>query len=174
MDVFETIYERRSVRKYTDKPIENRVMERILDAARWSPNSGNSNAWRFVVVTSPAQKKLLLKFVPGVSDMPAAIIIICIKPKSRRVKETTRLMYMADAAIASENMALAAHSLGIGSCIVVSFADVALRPLLNLPDEVSPYIILTLGYPDESPQPPPRLPINEIAFLDEYGKKWPS
>ncbi len=174
MDVFESIYGRRSVRKYTDKAIENSVMERILDAARWSPNSSNANVWRFVVVTSPAQKKLLLKFVPGVSDMPAAIIVICIEPRQKRVKEAARLIYMADAAIAAENIALAAHSLGIGSCIVVSFADVALRPLLNLPDEISPSIILTLGYPDESPEPPPRLEINEIAFQDEYGKEWSS
>jgi len=174
MDVFETIYGRRSIRKYTDKAIESSSMEKILDAARWSPNGSNANAWRFVVVTSPAQKKLLLKFVPGVSDMPAAIIVVCIEPRQKRVRETARLIYMADAAIAAENIALAAHALGIGSCIVVSFADVALRPLLDLPDEISPYIILSLGYPAESPEPPPRLAIQKIVFLDEYGKEWPS
>jgi nitroreductase len=174
MELFEAIYERRSVRRYTDRPIDRDVMEKLLDAARWAPNGSNNNAWRFVVVTSPIQKQLLLRFTPGVDDVPAALVVICIEPKQKRVKEATRLVYMADAAIAAQNMALAAHSLGIGSCIVVSFADVALRTLLNLPDQVSPYVILTLGYPDETPVPPPRLAIDEIAFMDEYGQEWAS
>lgn len=172
MDLSEAIYERRSVRKYTDRPIDRAVVEQLLDAARWAPNGGNNNDWRFVVVTSPVQKKLLLQFAPGVDAMPAAIIVICIQPSQRQVKEAIRLMHMADAAIASQNIALAAHGLGIGSCIVVSFAEVALRTLLDLPDEVKPYILVTLGYPDETPEPPPRLAIEEIAFEDEYGRKW--
>ena len=86
--------------------------------------------------------------------------------------EAIRLLHMADAAIAAENIALAAHGLGIGTCIVVSFAEVALRTLLDLPDEVKPYILVTLGYPDETPKPPPRLPIEGIAFEDEYGREW--
>jgi nitroreductase len=174
MDLFETIYGRRSVRRYTDQPIEHDVLEKLLDAARWAPNGSNNNAWRFVVVASPVQKQLLLRFTPGVDDVPAAIVVVCIEPKQKRVKEPTRLVYMADAAIAAQNMALAAHALGIGSCIVASFADVALRTLLNLPDQISPYVILTLGYPDESPEPPPRLGIDEIAFMEEYGQEWTS
>ena len=174
MDVFDALHDRRSIRRYTDQTIESGVMEKLLDAARWAPNSGNANAWRFVVVASPSQKQLLLNFAPGVSHMPAAIIVICTEPKQKRLKEAHRLMYMADAAIASQNIALAAHALGIGTCIVVSFADVVLRSLLSLPEEVMPNIIVTLGYPDESPEPPPRLPLDEIAFMEEYGKEWRS
>ena len=175
MDIFEAIYERRSVRKFTDQPIKPEDMEKILDAARWAPNGGNNNPWRFVVVTSAVQKKLLLKFAPGISDMPAAMIAICIEPKQKKkLKDNVRMMYMADAAIASENICLAAHALGIGSCIVISFAAVAISPLLNLPENISPYLMVTLGYPDETPKPPPRLPISEITFQDEYGKEWSS
>ena len=174
MDLFQTILERRSVRRYTGETIGQDLLEKLLDAARWAPNGSNNNAWRFIVVTSPVQKQLLLQFTPGVDDMPAAIIAICIEPKQRRVKEAARLLHMADAAIAAENMALVAHALGLGSCIVVSFASLALRTLLNLPEEISPYVLLTLGYPAEAPEPPPRLPIAEIAFLDEYGKEWPA
>jgi nitroreductase len=174
MDLFQAIHQRRSVRKYTNTAIDRAVMVQLLDAARWSPNGGNNNDWRFVVVTSPVQKKLLLQFAPGVDAMPAAIIVVCIQPSQRQVKEAIRLLHMADAAIASQNIALAAHGLGIGSCIVVSFAEVALRALLDLPDKVTPYILVTLGYPDETPEPPPRLPIEAIAFYDEYGREWGS
>jgi len=172
MDLFETIYGRRSIRRYTDQPIERAVLEKLLDAARWAPSSGNRNPWRFVVVTSAVQKQLLLRFTPGAGGLPAAIIVICIEPKESDVKEGARLIYMADAAIASQNIALAAHALGLGTCMVVSFAAVALRTLLNLPDEVFPCILLTAGHPAESPEPPPRRPIDEIAFSDEYGQEW--
>ena len=174
MDIMQTIYERRSIRKYTDQPIDKGILEKLLDAARWAPNGGNRNVWRFIVVTSETQKKLLLKFTPGVFDMPAALVVICIEPEQKRVKEAAQMVHMADAAIAAENIVLAAHSMGIGSCIVVSFADIAIRTILNLPEQISPKILVTLGYPDESPEPPPREPITEIAFEDKYGNKWSS
>jgi nitroreductase len=125
-----------------------------------------------VVVTSPVQKQLLLKFTPGAAHPPAAIIVICIEPKEDYVQEAARLIYMADAAIAAQNIVLAAHSLGLGTCMVVSFAGVAFRTLLNLPEKVFPCMLLTLGYPAESPEPPPRRPINELAFSEEYGREW--
>lgn len=174
MGIMQTIFERRSIRKYTDQPIEKGILEKLLDAARWAPNGGNRNLWRFVVVTSEAQKKLLLKFAPGIFDMPAALVVICIEPNQKRIKEATRMIHMADAGIAAENIVLTAHSLGIGSCIVVSFADLAIRKILKIPERITPYIIVTLGYPDESPEPPPRKLITDIAYEDEYGIEWSS
>ncbi|MGD8491500.1 MAG: nitroreductase family protein [Anaerolineae bacterium] len=172
MDLFEAIHGRRSIRRYTAEPLAPDALETLLDAARWAPNAGNWNAWRFVVVTSPVQKQLLLKFTPGVDDVPAAVIVICIEPKQKQVKEAARLVYVADAAIAAENMALAAHGLGLGSCIVVSFAEAALRAVLKLPEAVFPCMLLTVGHPAEAPPPPPRRPLAEIAFTDEYGQEW--
>jgi nitroreductase len=174
MDIMKTIYERRSVRQYTDQQIDKDILGKLLDAAIWAPNGGNLNPWRFIVVTSDAQKKLLLKFTPGIFDMPAAMVVICTESKQKRVNENKRMIHMADAAIAAENIVLAAHSMGIGSCIVVSFADIAIRTILNLPDQLSLNILVTLGYPDESPEPPPRKPITEIAFEDTYGNRWSS
>ena len=118
MDLFKAIKERRSIRKYTDKPIDDTTMEKLLDAARWAPNAGNYNAWRFIVINSPVQTKQLLNFCPGLNDVPAAIVLICSKPKQKKLADKVRLMYMADCAIASQNLVLAAYSEGIGSCVV--------------------------------------------------------
>ena len=172
MDLIRTIQERRSIRKYKDEPIDDIAMEKIIDAARWAPNAGNYNSWRFIVITSAAQKKLLLNFCPGMFDMPAAIVVICAKPKQKKLKEATRLMYMADCAIAAQNIVLTAYSLNIGSCIVISFADKALREILEIPEDVQPYLMVTLGYPGETPEPPARLPISEITYRNSYGKEW--
>ena len=172
MELFKAIRERRSIRKYKDEPIDDSTLEKILDAARWAHNAGNYNSWRFIVVTSPARKKLLLHFCPGIDDVPAAIIVVCAKPKQKRLKEATRLMYMADSAIATQNIVLAAYSLNIGSCVVVSFAGRALGEILNIPKDVKPYLLVTLGYAAENPEPPARLPVSEIAFRNDYGKEW--
>jgi nitroreductase len=172
MDLFKAIRERRSIRKYKDEPIDDSAIEKILDAARWAPNAGNYNSWRFVVITSPAKMKLLLQFCPGIDDVPAAIIVVCAKPKQKRLKDATRLMYMADCAIATQNIVLAAYSLNIGSCVVISFADKALREILNIPEDVQPYLLVTLGYASEVPEPPARLPISKIAFRNDYTKEW--
>jgi nitroreductase len=174
VELFEAIYQRRSIRTFTDQPIEGDVLDELLEVARWAPNGGNRNAWRFIVVTSPMQKQLLLRFAPGIGDTPAAIVVICMEHRQERVKEVSRLWSMADAAIAAQNMALAAHARGLGSCIVVSFAGAAVGTLLNLPKQIVPYIILTLGHAAESPEPPPRRAIEEIAFVDEYGQEWTS
>jgi nitroreductase len=172
MDLYDAIYERRSIRRYTDQPIDDCELEKMLDAARWAPNGGNYNAWRFIVVTSPARNRQLLHFCPGINEVPAAVIVVCAKPKQRRITDKIRLMYMADCAIAAQNIVLAAHSLRIGSCIVVSFADVALREILSIPEDVDPFVMVTLGYASESPEPPERLPISGIAFRNEYGEEW--
>ena len=172
MEINEALLGRRSIRKYQDQPISKNDINRLLEAARWAPNGGNCNAWRFIVITDEGLKNTMLNFIPGVSEMPAAIILICIEPTQKQVKEATRLIHMADAAIAAQNIALAAHSMGIGTCIVASFAAVALQALFNIPENISPYIAVTLGYPDESPIPPPRREIEEISFSNEYGKVW--
>jgi nitroreductase len=105
--------------------------------------------------------------------MPAAFIVICVEkaPDANPWKET---VYLADCAIASQNIMLAAHEMGIGSCVAISYAKVAIKEILNLPDDVEPLLMVTLGYPAEAPEPPGRLKLNQIAFMDEYGKEWPS
>lgn len=172
MELVEAIYERRSVRRFTHEPIEGEDLETLLDAARWAPNGGNRNAWRFIVVASEAQKRLVVSFAPGIEEPPAAIIVICMEAKRKAIKEPLRLLNMADAAIAAQNICLAAHGLGLGSYIVLSFAGPALRPVLALPDEVSPYLLVCVGHPDEAPETPPRRPIEEIAYVDEFGQEW--
>lgn len=172
MELFEAILGRRSIRKYQDRPINDNDLEKILNAARWAPNGGNYNSWRFVVVTSSAQNKQLLHFCPGIIQVPAATIVICTASEQKFIKEKSRLWLMADCAIAAQNICLAAYSLNIGSCIVTSFADIALREIINLPEKVEPHILVTLGFTTETPEPPVRRPISEIAFRDNYGEAW--
>jgi nitroreductase len=171
VEVFEAIRGRRSIRRFTDQPLPKEALERLLEAARWAPCGGNLQRWRFVVVTSQSTKKLLKKFAPGIFDMPAAFVVICIQTvqgKHHRDEAT----YLADCSMAAENIMLQAHALGIGTCVALSYAKTAVRQILNIPEDVEPLLLITLGYPAEAPEAPPKLPLTEIAFLDEYGKGW--
>ena len=173
MDVLEAIKQRRSIRQFTGQAIERELLEQILDAARWAPTASNQQRWRFVVVTSPSVKELIKKFAPGIFAMPAAFIVICVE-KEPGAKPWDDVTYLADCAIAAQNIMLAAHEMGIGSCVALSYAKVAIQEILNLPEDVEPLLVVTLGYPAEAPEPPPRLELNQIAFIDEYGKEWTS
>jgi len=173
MDVFEAIKGRRSIRQFTDEPIGKDALEKLLDVARWAPTAGNQQRWRFVVVTSPLVKELIRKFAPGIFSMPAAFIVICAE-KEAGASPWAEATYLADCAIAAQNIMLAAYEMGIGSCVALSYAKVAVQEILNLPENVEPLLIVTLGYPAEDPPPPPRLELNQIAFIDEYGKEWTS
>jgi nitroreductase len=171
MDVFEAIKSRRSVRQFTDEPIGQEELHRLLEAARWAPSGGNQQRWRFVVVTSPAQRELIRKFAPGIFAMPAAFIVICAdkEPDANQWKEA---LYLADCSIAAQNIMLAAHEIGIGTCVALSYAKSAISEILDLPENVEPQLVITLGHPAEDPVPPPRLDLRDIAFVNEYGKEW--
>jgi len=173
MNVLEAIKTRRSIRQFTDEPIGKESLEKLLDAARWAPTASNQQRWRFVVVTSPTMKQLIKKFAPGIFAMPAAFIVICAE-KEADANPWDEATYLADCAIAAQNIMLAAWEMGIGSCVALSYAKVAVQEILNLPEDVEPLLIVTLGYPAEDPAPPPRLELNQIAFVDEYGKEWTS
>jgi nitroreductase len=171
VEVFEAIRGRRSVRRYTDQPLPKEALDKLLEAARWAPCGGNLQRWRFVVVTSPSMKTLIKKFAPGIRDMPAAFIVICVQTvqgKHHRDEAT----YLADCSMAAENIMLQAQAMGIGTCVALSYAKVAIRQILDIPEGVEPLLLIALGYPAEAPEEPPKLALSEIAFLDEYGKEW--
>jgi len=171
MDVMEAIKGRRSIRQFADKPIEKEKLEKLLQAARWAPSGGNLQRWRFVVVTSPSQRELVRKFAPGIFAMPAAFIVIC-ADKEPDANPWKLALYLADCSIASQNIMLAAHEMGIGTCVALSYAKSAISEILELPENVEPMLVVTLGYPAEAPEPPPRYELSKMAFEERYGQEW--
>ncbi|MFQ6016286.1 MAG: nitroreductase family protein [Anaerolineae bacterium] len=173
MDVLEAIKKRRSIRDFTDQPIEREHLAQILDAARWAPTVSNQQKWKFVVVTDPTVKELIKKVSPGIFAMPAVFVVICMEkdPEASAWDEWT---YAADAVVAAQNMMLAAFELGIGSCPALSFAKEGVQEILDIPEGIEPELIVTLGHFKKLPKAPARRPLNEIVFGDRYGEEWTS
>ncbi|MEM3591653.1 MAG: nitroreductase family protein [Candidatus Bathyarchaeia archaeon] len=93
------------------------------------------------------------------------------KYPDRRRQRLEHLMAAQSLAAAIQNILLAAHAEGLGACWFCAplFCQETVRRVLGMPREVEPQALITIGYPAESPEPPPRKPLKEIAFKNYWG-----
>ena len=145
--VLDAIRSRRVARNLTDRPVERALLEQVLDAARWAPSAGNRRLQRFVAIENPLTLRLLRMVSPGMFQRPTAAVLICID-RERVVSfgmRTDLKGLSVDVGTAAQTILLAAHSLGLGSGIVTSFSQAAVRAILNLPERLSPELLVCLG-----------------------------
>ena len=168
--VLDTIRSRRVARNLTDRPVERALLEQVLDAARWAPSAGNRRLQRFVAIENPLTLRLLRMVSPGMFQRPTAAVLICID-RERVVSfgmRTDLKGLSVDVGTAAQTILLAAHSLGLGSGIVTSFSQAAVRAILNLPERLSPELLVCLGYAEPA-QPLPmraRAPVTWQRLTD--------
>ena len=146
--VLDAIRSRRVARNLTGRSVERALLEQVLDAARWAPNAGNRRLQRFVAIEDPLTLRLLRMVSPGMFQRPTAAVLICIdRERVVSFEMRTDLKGLSvDVGTAAQTILLAAHSLGLGSGIVTSFSQAAVRAILNLPDRLSPELFVCLGY----------------------------
>jgi nitroreductase len=172
------IAERRSIRVFTEKGVENKNVIKILEAGNWAPSAGNLQSRRFVVVQTLKGRKKIMECVKsariaktGKSKIMKApvFIVICADLKKCRTRYIGRkglLFAIQDVAASAQNMALMAHSLGLGSCWIGNFDESAIISRFGLKDGLFPMTILAVGYPEYKPLPPKRFSVDEIAEFD--------
>lgn len=170
MDVFEAIKTRRSIRKFDPyKKISQEQIKKLLESARWAPSAGNLQSRYFVIVKNIRQKKLLVKasiYKQEFISQAQAVIIVCADPKKSASQYGSRgrkLYAVQDAAIAAQNIWLAATAMGLGTVWVGAFDEKKVSQLLKLPKNLRPTVIMPIGYPAEKPLPPERRPLKEIV-----------
>ncbi len=155
MNTLEAIFNRRSVRKFTQEAIGNEALHTILRAGMSGPSAINSRPWRFLVVKDPAT---LQKMADGngstAEPLRQAVLGILVLGDLERAIERAPEFWVIDASIACQNMLLAATELGIGSVWLgtwpVKEKVEAQRRLFSLPETVVPHSILAFGYPEAS------------------------
>ncbi len=177
MDIYEAIFDRRSIRRFIDKPVEEEKIAKILDAARWAPSVGNLQEWRFIIVNDNQKKSKLADAAVGQYWIKRAFVIIVVITNDERItrsygKRGKEKYVKYDAAAAIQNMLLAAHSIGLGACWVGSFDESMVRRELTIPENISIHALIPIGYPAEKPNPPHRINLNHLTYFDEYGKEW--
>jgi nitroreductase len=155
--MLEMIIRRQSDRKYSDKPVENEKLERIIEAGRMAPSACNSQPWKFIIVTDPALLRDLGEAASGkllgmnsfVDQAPALIVIVREQPNfSSKIGGTIKRKDYShiDIGIATENICLQAMAEGIGSCILGWFDEKKVRKILGIPSSKRVELLLTLGY----------------------------
>lgn len=176
MDTIEAIKGRRSVRRYQNKPIPEGVLRQLIDAARWAPSASNRQPWEFVITTDPIKKQRIADGVRYASFLPqaAAAIIVCgnfaLTKRRRQPPFSPALDYfcLQDTAAAIQNILLAAHALGLGTCWIGDIREEVLQEMFSIPAEWIPVAVLAVGYPAETPTPRPRRPVDEIMHVERF------
>ncbi len=188
MELLQAIHERRSVREFTDEAVGDATLRSLIDAAIEAPSAINQQPWCFVVVRDPTllthisdlAKAHLLKASLGAPahpfrDMlndpqfhifyhaPVLVVIAACQPTDWAVE---------DCALAAENLMLAAHGEGLGTCWI-GFAQHWLgtaegKAALGLPLSHSPIAPIVIGHARRQPAPVPRKTPN-IRWLNSPG-----
>lgn len=168
VEVFEAIKSRRSIRKYKTDPVPEDLVVKILDAGRWAPSAGNRQPWSFIVLKDVEVKRKVAEattYGKFLAEAPLGIAIV-IDPKASNHP-------VEDGAIATQNMLLATHALGLGACWIGSYDSVyeeRAKEILGIPKDKRLLSIISIGFPAES-RTKTRKELSEIIFTDRYGRK---
>jgi nitroreductase len=141
-DFLEFIKNRRSIRKYQDKPIPEKEIRMILEAGRWCCSASNKQPWEFIVIKNKEKiNKLTENAIYGKFIKKAPVVIAIVGKK----KENPN-WYIQDTTLASMNMILMAFSLGIGTCWIGSMDRDKAKENLGLGKDDFLLTVLPLGY----------------------------
>ncbi len=156
MSVYELILKRRTIRKFRQDRIDRKILEKLVNAARFAPSGANLQPLKYVIVDEPEKVDAVFKHVrwagyiapegnPREGETPVAYIIILNDPDIRKTG------YELDAGAAAQNIMLTALEEGIGSCWLGSIDRDDIRRILNIPEKYVINTAIALGYPAESP-----------------------
>jgi len=173
-EILELMKTRRSIRAFSADPIDREKLLELAEAACWAPTGSNIQPWCFGIVDDAEIIKKIKMFSPGLFGDPAAIFVMCADEElaMKRAGETGRdVLSRMDVMLASENLVLAAHAMGLGTCLIRSFNPPGVASLLNIPQHLRIEVLISVGRPAKMPDPPKRRPMDEVTFINEWGGK---
>lgn len=150
--MLDTIFARRSIRNYQEKPVEKEKVETLLKAAMAAPSAMNVKPWEFVVATDPLKlEEIRSSLMFGKINAPLAIIV-CGNTSLFKHPMSAKF-WVQDCSAATQNILLAAVELGLGTvwCGVHPVHNFTKRisAILGLPQYVKPLNVIYVGYPAE-------------------------
>ncbi len=186
-DTILSLYERKSIRAYTDEPITPEEKRLILESAAQAPTAGNQQLYTILDITEQSVKSrlaILCDNQPFIAKAPLVLIFLADCRKwyrafslggcaARTPGPGDLLLAASDANIAAQNAVVAAESLGIGSCYIgdVMEQKEAMSELLQLPEFVFPAAMLVFGRPTEQQKlrkKPQRCAMEHIVHENAY------
>ena len=169
---------RRSIRQFTDQPVERTIIQTLLEMAILAPSASNRQPWGCIILDDPVLVQKIRAFSPGIGGNPPCLIVFCLDSQRLPVMRNgtiDRTCGIIDLAMAAENMMLAATSHGLGTCVIKSYHPQIVKKILELPEQICPEFIVTLGYPKWKVPMPKRRSLEEISSYNlevshEHGR----
>jgi len=199
MDVFDTINSLRAVRNFDSKPVENEKIMKILNAAIKAPSSANSQPWEFMVLRDFEKKKKVgqvvalawskyvedklnvlpentkklfqsvTELVEKTQQIPVIILACLDLDKASKTEESK----YASIYPAVQNILLAAHALGLGTCLTThgcteTRGESQVKQILQIPDRIKIAAFIYLGYPIKKLHFPKRIELDDKVHFNEW------
>ena len=180
-EIIRSLYDRKSVRVFEDRPVEEAVKRSVLEAALQAPTAGNMALYTILDITDPEKKAALSRSCdnqPFIATAPVVLIfcadyrrwydVFCRYVDQVRKPDMGDLFLAeADAIIAAQNAVVAAQSLGLGSCYIGDITEnyEYHKKLLNLPRYVVPAAMVCFGYPTQQQKDRPKPPRHGVSDL---------
>ncbi len=175
MNTIECIKQRRTIRSFTDRKVDRKIIEQIIEAASMAPSWKNTQITRYIVVEDENLKnKIANECCPeynekNILSAPILVATTIVKKRSgyerdgsySTTKESGWEMY--DCGIASQTFSLAAWELGVGSVIMGIFDYEKVSQLLQVPEGQEIVALIALGYPNVVPQPPKKKTVADLV-----------
>lgn len=171
METWDAVRARRNVREFTDQPLAEEELGRILEAAWRSPSSRNLQRWDFIAVTDRQQLQELSRVWQGgahIAGSAAAVVLVTEQTDDAQTRESVRY----DLGQASLQMMVVAADLGIGSGHSSVGDQELARTLLGFPETHIASMIIDFGYPADRPlkpiAKPARRPFDEVIHRGHW------
>lgn len=179
MELEKVILERRSVRKYQDKPVEREKINACLEAALAAPSACNSQPWHYIVIDDPKIKEAFCQEVfTGVYAMSkwaekAPVLVAVVSDKGNFTSRIGNFFrrtefYLVDQGISGEHFVLRAHDLGLGTCWIGWLNSSKAEKFFKLPKGKKIEHLISVGYPAETPDARPRKDFAESVSYNKY------
>ena len=162
MTVMEAIESRRSIRKYSERPVEREKLQQIAEAMRQGPSARNRQEWRFIFVEDAAKRAEISK-ASGIPWLSGAPVILAACGTFCEVMTNGHRSDTIDTSIAASFGMLEATELGLGTTWMAHYKEPEVREILDLPDSMSIVCLLSIGYSAEDGHPHDRKSAEDIV-----------
>lgn len=186
LSLYDAIHTQRAIRHFKPDPVDDALIEQILEAASRAPSANNRQPWRFIVIRSRETKAAIGRIFDELGQQMAhpapdrtpweevpVLIAVC---SEGGFGDGSRAQNVLDASIypAVQNLLLTARALGLGSVLTTRWKqrEEVVRPLLGLPEGVDVHTIVPLGWPAARFGRTSRRPVSELTFSERYGEPW--
>ncbi|MGA2081720.1 MAG: oxygen-insensitive NADPH nitroreductase [Holophaga sp.] len=183
-EIIDLLRSHRTIRRFTAQAVDDGLISEIVRCGQAAPTSSNIQATTVIHVRDPRKRGRIAEIAGGQSQVAeaGAFLVFCADLHRARIACEMQggtfaggmtehfIIATVDVALAAQNCAVAAESLGLGICYIGAVRNdpQAVADLLELPESVYPVFGMCLGYPDQAPEVKPRLPLSVVLKADAY------